>query len=91
MNRRTEAGGGEQLDIESGVLISDLVEEKRIILTDIVYVKEEILLRRGYIRYFRNDRKRWRRAKYTRYSNRHYLLGNHNNNGFNRPIRRCFP
>ena len=27
MNRRMEAGGGEQLDLESGVLISDLVEE----------------------------------------------------------------
>ena len=35
-----EAGGGEQLDIESGVLISDLVEEKGSILADIVYVGE---------------------------------------------------
>ena len=40
MNRRMEAGGGEQLDLESGVLISDLVEEKRSILVDIIYVRE---------------------------------------------------
>ena len=40
MNRRMEAGGGEQLDLESGVLISDLVEEKGSILADIVYVGE---------------------------------------------------
>ena len=40
MNRRVEAGGGEQLDIESGVLILDLVEEKGSILADIVYVRE---------------------------------------------------
>ena len=37
-----EAGEGKQLDLESDVLISDLVEEKRSILTDIVYVKEDI-------------------------------------------------
>ena len=40
MNRRVEAGGGEQLDLESDVLISDLVEEKRSILVDIIYVRE---------------------------------------------------
>ena len=40
MNRRMEAGGGEQLDLESVVLISDLVEEKGSILADIVYVRE---------------------------------------------------
>ena len=40
MNRRMEAGGGEQLDIESGVLISDLVEEKGSILADIIYVRD---------------------------------------------------
>ena len=35
-----EAGEGKQLDLESDVLISDLVEEKRSILADIVYVRE---------------------------------------------------
>ena len=40
MNRRMEAGGGEQLDLESDVLISDLVEVKGNILADIVYVRE---------------------------------------------------
>ena len=49
MNRRTEAEGGEQLDLESGVLISDLVEEKGSILADIVYVRERFLTERIYL------------------------------------------
>ena len=49
MNRRMEAGGGEQLDLESGVLISDLVEERRDVLADIVYVRERFLTARIYL------------------------------------------
>ena len=40
MNRRMEAGEGKQLDLESDVLISDLVEEKGSILADIIYVRD---------------------------------------------------
>ena len=35
-----EAGEGKQLDLESDVLISDLVEEKGSILADIIYVRD---------------------------------------------------
>ena len=35
-----EAGEGKQPDLESDVLISDLVEERRDILADILYVRE---------------------------------------------------
>ena len=54
-------------------------------------IRSRDFLRRGYIYFFQNDRNRGRRTKYARCTNCHYLLGNHNNNGFNRPIRRCFP